>query len=514
MDSEETLREVHDYLLLRYRLLTRVIGARKLHHSRFFSMNMDYGHQHFLDNLQSQKFITIRALERLERRTGEVLFKQQEWFEWAKERQEEEENARENESKKVKREAALFKRYWNQFKARLQKRKKKEEVKKQEEYLEQAFKENMSLEEQDEASWDPIEDVVEDERVGYVDMIDLFLMIKEGTLEEDDTKETGKNASVLKKGKSRKPTAKESNDKKTVETKVEMRKRLRTGSEYRNGASLFVRGTINNPLETLKKVPPLPGDEIDRLLEEISEVKHLLFCRLLLSYAALLPAAIRASSVEEFLNDPEVKDADLRDLCLKMEDPKPQEVRDACADLVCGEGEDLEVGFPQEESQDVGSTKKKKSFWPSLPDKKWMPKRAKEAQKRDQHRLDTMAGGACTTEVPYVNFGVFDDEEQYRGTRMRVRLCGRVIYNYPSEKAMSRGGWLHFCIIAKDSNLSDAIQLCRTWDEFFELSILALYQYFPAASWVEWAADTMNTQLVTLVSDGILWCALALTLIL
>ena len=31
----EMLRELHDYLLLKYRLLTRVIGARKLHPSRF-----------------------------------------------------------------------------------------------------------------------------------------------------------------------------------------------------------------------------------------------------------------------------------------------------------------------------------------------------------------------------------------------------------------------------------------------------------------------------------------------
>lgn len=35
VESEETLRELHDYLLLKYRLLTRVIGARKLHRSRF-----------------------------------------------------------------------------------------------------------------------------------------------------------------------------------------------------------------------------------------------------------------------------------------------------------------------------------------------------------------------------------------------------------------------------------------------------------------------------------------------
>ena len=79
-----------------------------------------------------------------------------------------------------------------------------------------------------------------------------------------------------------------------------------------------------------------------------------------------------------------------------------------------------------------------------------------------------------------------------------MRICGRYIYNYPSERAMNRGGWLHFSIIAKDSNLWDAIKLCRNWDEFFELTVLSLYQYFPAANWLSWAADREQSQLVTL----------------
>ena len=63
---------------------------------------------------------------------------------------------------------------------------------------------------------------------------------------------------------------------------------------------------------------------------------------------------------------------------------------------------------------------------------------------------------------------------------------------------MNHRGWLHFCIISKDDSLSDAIELCRKWDEFFELIILALYQYCPAANWISWAADQEHSQLVTL----------------
>ena len=50
----------------------------------------------------------------------------------------------------------------------------------------------------------------------------------------------------------------------------------------------------------------------------------------------------------------------------------------------------------------------------------------------------------------------------------------------PSEMAMKRGGWLHFSVIAKNSSLFDAVELCRHWDEFFELSTLAAYQFFLA----------------------------------
>lgn len=41
--SEEILRELRTHLSLRHALLDRVIRARKLHHSRFFSMTLDYG---------------------------------------------------------------------------------------------------------------------------------------------------------------------------------------------------------------------------------------------------------------------------------------------------------------------------------------------------------------------------------------------------------------------------------------------------------------------------------------
>lgn len=45
LNDEAALREVHDYLFQKYKLLDRVIRARKLHHSHFFAIDNDYGHQ-------------------------------------------------------------------------------------------------------------------------------------------------------------------------------------------------------------------------------------------------------------------------------------------------------------------------------------------------------------------------------------------------------------------------------------------------------------------------------------
>ena len=74
VDTPELCNELHDHLFLKLQLLERVIRARKLHHSRFFSMNMDYGHQKFLDSLSSQRAIIAKLLERLAHRTSKVAF--------------------------------------------------------------------------------------------------------------------------------------------------------------------------------------------------------------------------------------------------------------------------------------------------------------------------------------------------------------------------------------------------------------------------------------------------------
>ena len=74
--------------------------------------------------------------------------------------------------------------------------------------------------------------------------------------------------------------------------------------------------------------------------------------------------------------------------------------------------------------------------------------------------------GDTDYEVQQLNFDI-DDPSTVKNEKMRVKVCGRYIYNYPSENRMTRGGWLQFCVVAKDSDLfelsnSAAIGRCST----------------------------------------------------
>ncbi|KEY74666.1 hypothetical protein S7711_08432 [Stachybotrys chartarum IBT 7711] len=49
--------------------------------------------------------------------------------------------------------------------------------------------------------------------------------------------------------------------------------------------------------------------------------------------------------------------------------------------------------------------------------------------------------------------------------------------------------------MAKDCDLNDAIQLCRNWKEFSDLSHLTNPQFSPAANWISWGAERTVSQL-------------------
>lgn len=358
---------------------------------------------------------------------------------------------------------------------------------------------------------------------------EIASLLESSTVSKKSKKKKKKNAAAgattsPQLTKTNKPTPKpqELPDKSLIESRQDMHDRLAHGIkiDLNDVHGVLVAGTVENP-NVQKTTRTFTEYEIQRLLNEVSEIKHLLFCRLLLGHAALLPAALRADSTEAFFEDKEVSSAALRDVCLKMEKPSLQEIRDACADFFRSEEEETEEQDDletQRDDADIHEDLKAKPIDPhdvkmSLKRKKrgelpgtWRSKRELSREAAAENMLGQAPGMASSmgsilrgTEGGAIDFGDSTNSRQPR-RKIRVKVCGRTIWNYPSDKAMSRGGWLHFSIIAKDSNLNTAIELCRNWNEFFELNILACWGYFPASNWASWVGNRLKQQALQLVS--------------
>jgi hypothetical protein len=113
-----------------------------------------------------------------------VLYKQQKWYTWVRECQDEEEKSRDKEQKKVKMEAAMFRRHWKAAQLRARDMKAKEDKMRQDAFLEMVYKESLAARERngedgdgedDDMDWDPIEDVLEDNRGSYLGTLQVLL---------------------------------------------------------------------------------------------------------------------------------------------------------------------------------------------------------------------------------------------------------------------------------------------------------------------------------------------------
>ncbi|KAK8122214.1 MFS allantoate transporter [Apiospora sp. TS-2023a] len=537
VDDEGVLKDIHGHLFELYVLLGKVMDARKLHHKHFYPLTLDYGHQAYLDGLTNRRHVVLRALERVERRTAEVLYEKERWFDWVREVQEDDEMNREKEQKRVKAEAAMFRRHYQKVQTRLQVKRQKEEKKRQDAYLEAVYRERQASsspdEEEDIEDWDPIEDGEDHQQ--YIDLIRHFLWLEllddkiepptndapassssssaqpaslvEGSAKKSKAKKKSKSKATKPDGDSQAKQLAGGNktenlggqdmvlamnadgndddksyepQKANVETEAELRARLEFGvkRDFTGLKGPLVVGTVQNPFDSIERIAPMTADEIADVIRDIREIKQLLFCRILLSHTALLPKALKANSIQEFLEDTDIVDADFRDLCLKLERPTLQDLRDACADLFRGdepEEEDHEEAEEEEETIEEILMQ----------------------QTRHGHLSD-----------PYTMYGKFskvlpvlrpkDGSEplpEERDRKMKIQVCGRSIWNYASEKSMSRSGWLHFSIMAKDCQFKHALELCRNWDEFSELNFLCQWSYFPASNWVNAGSDKLISQL-------------------
>lgn len=276
-------------------------------------------------------------------------------------------------------------------------------------------------------------------------------------------------------------------DKSNIETEEMMRKRLKEGVEknFDDAYGVFLVRSLETPHETHNKLPPLDDDEIKTLMQDIKEIKLLFFCRLLLSHASLLPAALQATSVEEFLNDTKINEADLRDICLKVEQPSLQDIRDACADLLRGDEPETEDEEKKEdEYEDL-----------SFEDIILQDRRYSRLQGPVWFYENLLAQRSKLMGEPVTSLRELLNLVPERPEKTKIQICGKSIWNYSSESSMSRKGWLQFSVLAKGCDLRKAVQLCRNWDEFSQLNFLASWHYFPASNWASWGADRLTKQL-------------------
>ncbi|KAF5536356.1 major facilitator superfamily transporter [Fusarium mexicanum] len=218
-DSKE-MEEVVDHLHVKWNTLNRVIEARRKHHAHFYSISYDYGHQAYIDKLVSHRHIVLLALGRARKRLMAILYKKEQWYSWVRDVQDDEEANREKEQKKLKQEAALFKRHMKQMEARMELMRKREEQKLQDAFLEEAYRERMAMnEDADDEAWDPIEDMEDEQRHRYIDLIKHSLWME---VEVDDpaVKKPASTERVIKEVESHRFKKKGKKPKRQRKTKV------------------------------------------------------------------------------------------------------------------------------------------------------------------------------------------------------------------------------------------------------------------------------------------------------
>lgn len=332
--------------------------------------------------------------------------------------------------------------------------------------------------------WDPIESIIENSRAGYIALIrvmiladgttqdEMMLAIKRGmelqtnsrtnidTFELENSRRS-RNRKALRIGPDRqkyqeaeeenmKVTGKK-NRKATVESddEAEEERRFTPKATVGSGdeASDDTDGAIATALTDLRIVdgssPTGSKKTLDEkeLLRQIKVISEFVLLRLIIANPSLLTTAMASPSIDAFLNNTvSVRNTDLRDLGLDLSRPSLKLMKSACLDYWVDE---------VMKGQDGGSQALVKA----------------EMEKEGQPTTGTLP-------------------EKLKPERLalwrenRINVCGKWVYNPPPEFTLPRDGWSQFSILMTNCSLWDAISLCNSWNEFFDLNIFILNGYF------------------------------------
>lgn len=270
----------------------------------------------------------------------DITYNKAEWYAWVQSLQTEEDAKSETEKKKVKAEAALFKKHQMNVK----------KLREDEEEKHRSEHEKADV-------WDPIESIIEDSRAGYVALIKVFILaegmnpeeinlaIERGLelkrsaghkidkLEMENLKRR-RNRKALKIGPDRqkyKEAKKETREKRlafnaTVESDHESEGEGST-AELSNGITdlTIANGNLlSGPNEEAK----------EGLLEELKIISEFALLRFIIANPSLMTTAMASPSIEDFLNNTaSVRNTDLRDLGLGLSRPSLKIMKSACLDF-------------------------------------------------------------------------------------------------------------------------------------------------------------------------------------
>ncbi|KJX92388.1 hypothetical protein TI39_contig5859g00010 [Zymoseptoria brevis] len=422
VEDEATLAELHSYLYKRYGLLDRVIRARKLHHSHFYPLDLDYGHKTYIDKLTNERFVTSRALERLQKRALEVVYRNQTGLAWVRQPQEEEGNVRENESKQIKREAAMFRRRNKEIESRLRRKRIKEGLRRQEASLEEAFKERRDTSDQqdEEESWDPIEDEVETDRSKFVKMMMHLLWLnppKETSAHDVDTADAGDHTQ-------QEPVEAEFNG---------------VANESQTGASAPAKAMNRNQKKRAKKQAKAEsapantsndGTADDSARIEVNETSEQVSNRLRDGAKFDWQENVRGDVLAGVIMSCMVRDEN-EEVVNKPDSEQDEQ-----------EAYDMSIA---EKSHRVPLWRGKKG---ARGEDFWKTKHEKELEKRRRDSIEA---------PPRLDFGEIGDGNTRPGKRVRIKLCGKYIWNQASDRTVARRGWLQFAVIAHGTKFGEAI---------------------------------------------------------
>ncbi|RPA79400.1 hypothetical protein BJ508DRAFT_377631 [Ascobolus immersus RN42] len=434
--SLQDLDVCRKYLESKYKHLHRCLVGRELHHSHFYSDTSDFGHQSYLEHLRTQRALVDGALKRLNLRAMQVGHKEEKWTKWVRALAAKEDEISEAKRKEIKAEAAKYQEELAEMEA-----------------LEREEWERTREEREKREVWDPIEEVIKGQRVGYLAVVRLLLQRAAKGVEEEE--EALKRARELQKVIDGIEGAVESNLKvdKLLEEKRKVLEERRTSPpmvirpirmDLEEGAMLIDPETkmdmsdleddmLKSVMESLNELFKLERgastydleereQALDILKEKSRGVREFLFLRLIAKNPALLDVTLKKESIEEFLDDDlAVRNSDLRDLALGLAKPNLIMVRHAFSDY----------WFAQNEEKVDKNTK--------------------------QHKE-------------------------------RLKICGKWIHNFPDQATLPRKGWFLFALLSGIS-LNKARELCNSWEELRELDLLQSQNYFAGLDNEGWGAE-------------------------